>query len=262
MIKINVLSSTTHTQYENKNSHPKKDNENLQTEDRSSSTGSSESSHLSSLSQQLSDAALRAEERDSKMSRQALSAKSRALLSEITGMEYYNGRESYDQEVPDTQNPELLARAKQATAFTNGHENNPFKGMSREQLDLIAYDNSGLFTMNERRAAWQESYDQEESWRVMVVAQSKIEWDQGEFKQTNFFQSVLKHYEELPKIEQAQYPEDYVARLQYLIKMDYSFATGEAGNGQEQRQAVWDMMMINSTEGSQKLTSAWDTDLN
>jgi hypothetical protein len=260
VIEVNVFSSATNTQYES--SQRKKDSGSLQTEDLSSSTVSTKNSNLSVLSQQLSDAALRAEERDSKMSRQELSAKASALLSQITGMGYYNGRKSYDQEVPDTQDPELLARAKQATTFTNGHGSNPFANMSREQLDLIAYDDSGSFTVNERRAAWSESYDQEESWRVMVVAQSKIEWDQGKFKQTNFFKSVLKHYEELPKIEQAQYPESYATKLQYLIKMDYNFITHKAGNGQEQHQAVWDIFMANSSEGSNNLTAAWETNLN
>ncbi|HHL2501719.1 TPA: hypothetical protein ACQ301_003821 [Yersinia enterocolitica] len=257
MIKINVFSSVPNTQYANKNSDTKNNSGNLQAEDLPNSTGSATNSNLSSLAQQLSDAALRAEERDAKMSRQELTAKSNSLLNQITGMGYYNSRKSYDQEVPDTNNPERLARAKQATAFTNGAASNPFQGMSREQLDLIAYDDSGSFTINERRAAWQESYDQEESWRVMAVAQSKIEWDQGEFKQTNFFKSVLQHYEELPKIEQAQYPEDYLTRLQYLIKMDFNFVTGESGNGKEQRQTVWDMLMANSVESSKKYTSAW-----
>lgn len=260
MIKVNVFSSVPNTQSANKNGDTKNNSGNLQAEDLPNSTGSAANSNLSSLAQQLSDAALRAEERDAKMSRQELSAKSNSLLNQITGMGYYNGRQSYDQEVPDTNNPERLARAKQATAFTNGAGNNPFQGMSREQLDLIAYDDSGSFTMNERRAAWQESYNQEESWRVMAVAQSKIEWAQGEFKQTHFFKSVLQHYEELPKIEQAQYPEDYLTRLQYLIKMDFNFVTGEPGNGKEQRQTVWDMLMANSVESRQKLTSAWAAD--
>ena len=71
----------------------------------------------------------------------------------------------------------------------------------------------------------------------------------------------MQHYEELPKIEQAQYPEDYLTRLQYLIKMDFNFVTGESGNGKEQRQTVWDMLMANSIESSKKYTSAWAADI-
>lgn len=55
--------------------------------------------------------------------------------------------------VPNTDDLELLARAKQATSLVNGSGSNPFKGMSRDQLALIAYDDSGTFTVNEQRAA-------------------------------------------------------------------------------------------------------------
>ncbi|MFP3449799.1 hypothetical protein SB765_33250, partial [Pseudomonas sp. SIMBA_067] len=38
----------------------------------------------------------------------------------------------------------------------NGVDSNPFKGLVREQLSLIAHDEGGSFTINERRAAWEE----------------------------------------------------------------------------------------------------------
>jgi len=53
----------------------------------------------------------------------------------------------------------LLARAKQATQFVadvekGGHSVvNPFSGLSDRQLDAVIYDDSGTYTVNERRAA-------------------------------------------------------------------------------------------------------------
>ncbi|WP_323636766.1 hypothetical protein [Pectobacterium polaris] len=54
---------------------------------------------------------------------------------------------------------------------------NPFRGMPREQLALIAYDESGDFTVNERRAAWLESYDQEQQWKRAAIAKMDEEYN-------------------------------------------------------------------------------------
>ncbi|WES91295.1 hypothetical protein OHJ28_01255 [Dickeya fangzhongdai] len=61
-------------------------------------------------------------------------------------------------------------------------------------LALIAYyDDSNTFTVNKRRAALHESNEQESAWSHWIVAKSKQEWSQGEFKQTEFFKLVLEH---------------------------------------------------------------------
>ena len=131
----------------------------------------------------------------------------------------------------------LLARAKQATAYVNsaasrsGSEKNPFAGLSREQLSNIAYDDSGTYTINERRAASYEADIQEEAWRVKVCAQAMDEYN-GTGKLTNFFKSVLDHYKGLPAIEQAQYPNDYASDLESKINRDFNYRTQQAeGNG-------------------------------
>ncbi len=81
--------------------------------------------------------------------------------------------------------------------------------------------------MNERHAAWRESYDLEEAWREKVVAQSMAEYN-STGKLTNFFMSVLDHFKELPAIEQAQYPSDYVGDLQSKIDLDFNYLNHQA----------------------------------
>lgn len=98
-------------------------------------------STLSTLARQLSEAAERAEARDTrKVTRDTLAAE--AYLA--------NKAQS------DSEGAALLARARQATGFIDGADSNPFKGLARDQLNLIARDEGGSFTINERRAAWKE----------------------------------------------------------------------------------------------------------
>ena len=113
------------------------------------STGSTgTSSTVSNLARQLSEAAVRAETRDTSLSHKELGQKATALLNQITGDSYFANKAQHNAEVPNTDDPELLARAKQATSFVNGSGSNPFKGMSRDQQALITYDDSGTFTTN------------------------------------------------------------------------------------------------------------------
>jgi len=191
-----------------------------------SGTGGNAST-VSNLARQLSEAATRAESRDSNLEHKALGQKATALLDKITGDSYRLNEAKHDVEVPDTDDPELLARAKQATSFVNGSGSNPFKGMSRDQLALITYDEGDTFTVNERRAAYVEAFDQESAWRQKVVVQAMDEYDRSG-KLTNFFSAVLDHYESLPAIEKSQYPEDYAADLQGKIDLDSNDMTHKA----------------------------------
>ncbi|WP_248749264.1 hypothetical protein [Pseudomonas sp. MWU15-20650] len=103
---------------------------------------------VSSLARQLNDAATRAETR--------LDRASPVSMESIKGNGYFTNRAQHDAEVPDTDDPQLRARARQATGFLNGSDSNPFKGLAHDQLSLIAHDDGGTFTINERRAAWEE----------------------------------------------------------------------------------------------------------
>ncbi len=193
-----------------------------------------DTSILSSLSLQLSESAARAAARDSSLSRKELGAKATELLSKIAGDGYFANKKANDAEVPDTQDPALLARAENATQFVNGSGKNPFAGMSSDQLSLIIYDDSGSFTTNERRAAWEESFDQESAWRQKVAANAMAEYN-GTGKLTNFFAAALEHYKGLPAIEQAQYPDSYEVKLQGWIALDFNYKTHTAeGTGSAQ----------------------------
>ena len=193
----------------------------------SSSSNAGGSATVSNLAFQLSEAASRAEARDSAFSHNELGQKAVSLLNQITGDNYLPNKAQHDAEKPNTDDPARSARAKQATDFTNGSASNPFKGMSSDQLALIAYDDSGSFTVNERRAAWVESRSQEEAWRQKVCQKAMDEYNRTG-KMTNFFTEVLEHYKALPRIEQAQYPADYASDLQGKIDLDFNYMTHRA----------------------------------
>lgn len=186
---------------------------------------------ISTLASQLAASAARAQVRDSTLTRTELGAKAKSILDKIIGDSYDLNRSKNDSEVPNTKDPALLERAKQATAYTQsnnqGGVKNPFAGLSGEQLSNIAYDDSGTYTVNERRAAYLESYDREETWRVQVCAQGMAEYN-STGKMTGFFTSVLDHYKGLPAIEQAQYPASYEADLTNKIKLDFNYRTNIA----------------------------------
>ena len=187
---------------------------------------------ISTLARQLAASASRAEERDKTLTRSELGNKAKSLLSQISGDSYQANKEKHDSEVPKTNDPALLARAKQATEFVNrssnsGNDKNPFGSLSNNQLSNIIYDDSGAYTVNERRAAWSEAYDRDEAWRVKVCAQAMDEYNRTG-KMTNFFKSCLDYYNELPAIEQAQYPKDYASDLQSKIDLDFNYRTHQA----------------------------------
>ncbi|WKN22502.1 hypothetical protein [Azotobacter vinelandii] len=196
------------------------------------------SSNLSTLARQLSEAATRAEVRDASLSRKELGEKAKTILDQVVADSYTANKAKHDAEVPNTNDPELLARAKQATTYVNSRTygstdkvQSPFAGLSRDQLALIVYDESGSFTVNERHAAYLDLYEQEQVWRRQAIAQADMEY-QLTGKQTNFFAEVLKHYESLSPIEQAQYPGDYAARLQGMIDLDFNYMTHQTeGDG-------------------------------
>lgn len=214
---------------------------------------------ISTLARQLADSASRAAERDQTLSRSELADKAKSMLSQITGDAYFANKARHDSEVPKTNDPELLARAKQATEFLNdsasgGHSvKNPFAGLSPEQLTNIIYDDSGTYTVNERRAAWAEAYDQRQAWKREVVAQGQMEYN-STGKMTNFFQSVLDYYNQLPLIEQAQYPMDYAVDLQRKIDLDFNYRTHQAEGKSEDPLSLFELLLENTKQPNNQIT--------
>jgi hypothetical protein len=116
---------------------------------------------FSTLAGQLNDAAARAAKRDAVMTHAELGKYGLNRINEFLIEPPKANSFTRAMEVPNTTNPELLDRAREASAFVTqtlaGHQNakSPFEKLSREQLNHIAYDDSGIFTLNERRAAYQ-----------------------------------------------------------------------------------------------------------
>lgn len=173
---------------------------------------------VSSLSRQLSDAANRATRRDASNSRDGLATIALSTVDKLLGGSYQTNKAAHDAEVPASDDPQRLAQANQATEFSNGKSVNPFKGISRDQLALITYDDSDSFTINERRAAWLESYDQEQAWKLHIIAIMNSEYEQKGKVSSDTHKEILDHYKSLPAIEEAQLPKGYKTQLQSLIQ--------------------------------------------
>ncbi|WP_407310976.1 hypothetical protein [Pseudomonas sp. nanlin1] len=175
---------------------------------------------LSSLASRLSASALRADARESGLGHAELTNVMKALRSQIWGADYYSNREKHDAYVPDTDDLEWLARAKQASDYVKAAHNgfkdsvaNPFANLSNEQLALITYDDSGAFTLNERQAAAFETAGRESAWRTGLLARGNEEYSRtGGMK--DFYQEIIDNYWTLSPIERTQYPADYVSDLQ------------------------------------------------
>ena len=133
-------------------------------------------------------------------------------------------------QVPEPNDAASAKSAAAATAFVDRKGPNPFAGLSREQLSTISNDDSGTFTINERRAAFTQAYDEEQAWRTQVVAQAMQEYNTTG-KMTNFFKSVLGHFNTLPQLEQSQYPASYASDLDDKIKLDFNYFNHAAGDG-------------------------------
>lgn len=183
-----------------------------------SAIASNDTVKVSTLSRQLSESAARAEVRDKNTSRRELGDMARKLKDDFLGDSYNAQRAKHDSEKPKTDDSDLLARAQHATKYVDlastgdRSAKSPFAGLSAEQLTLIIYDDSGSYTVNERRAASYDANDIEQKWRVEVIARSSQE-SESNINTPQFYTDVLAHYKSLPPIEQAQYPVDYETRL-------------------------------------------------
>ncbi|CAI8721829.1 MULTISPECIES: hypothetical protein [Pseudomonas syringae group] len=174
---------------------------------------------FSTLSSQLSSSAARAQARDSSLDLKNLGALAKNISDKVAGNSYYANRKLHDAEIPDTDDPVLLERARQATSFSNGAGKNPFAGLSQDQLRLVMYGESGDFTINERSAASSENHVQQENWNRAMCKRYTDEYNETG-KSTQTLVMLLAHYNQLPPIEKAQYPANYAA----LITSDDSSA--------------------------------------
>ena len=178
---------------------------------------------LSTLARQLAESAARAETRDKTMDRRQLGVEASRIHRELIEYSWRSSENGYVVESPDTADPELLERDRQATEYegrvkhSHPQAKNPFVGLSREQLTLIVYDDKGPYTMNERNAASHAIMDIEGKWNQSLWGPKAIESAANGGRNPNFHAEILAHYKTLPLIEQAQYPDNYESRQAGLV---------------------------------------------
>ena len=140
---------------------------------------------VSELARRLSTAALQAQIRDTTFDPQALGQKAAQIIGELS-----SARGSAD--------------------------SGSFKGMPRDQLALITYDESGTFSLAERASARLETAEQEQLWRQSATTRALSEYNTTG-KMAGFFHEAQTHFNSLPVIEQTQYPSGYASDLQSKV---------------------------------------------
>ncbi|HAB01792.1 MAG TPA: hypothetical protein DCE25_02215 [Pseudomonas sp.] len=163
-----------------------------------------DSLQVSPLAKQLAAAAERAAARDSQLSRKELAALALRISIHLGGNAYISNKALYDAIVPETDDPELLARARQATDFSNGKDTNPFKDLTTEQLALISYDEAGEFTHNERYAANWELGLRASQWTAYIVEKSTSEYQRSGSREMAI-REMSDYYRSLPPIIGAEF---------------------------------------------------------
>lgn len=214
-----------------------------------SSRAQTANANVSLLARQLSESALRSSKREQELSRDELAAYAKKQINNFALDGYTFGKSRHDVEQPDTDDAEHLTRARQATEYVNQTINgsryakNPFAGLPRDQLALIAYDDSGGYTINERRAAWSESERIKSEWEKGAVTRCQLESAQTG-KVPVFLTEVLNFYRGLPKIEQVQdcYPGDYEAELLEKIRVELASPGGESNELAERGLNLYDIL--------------------
>lgn len=176
-----------------------------------------EDDYLSSLAKKLSIAAELAAQRDSRHSRKELAELAIRIIDRLGGLTYSLAKDFYDSQLPDTQDREWLERARQANDFAKGKAENPFKGFSREQLSLIVYDESGAFTVSERRAALAEKTELHNQWAQHMIEKMNVEYQQTR-RNDSGLREILDFYNSLPPIEVAEYG-NYEAQIMMQLSM-------------------------------------------
>jgi hypothetical protein len=177
---------------------------------------------ISLLGRQLADAALRATERENSLSREQLGKKGfdtkQYLYNQFEAF-MKDGKALFDADIPLSGDPEAMARASQAAGYLKGQAGNPFKGMSREQLGLIVYDESGEFTATERYAALKEAAMQDYEWRKKICEKMMDDYNRMAKFSKESYAELIAHEQSLPAIERAMSDKGYVAELRAKMLM-------------------------------------------
>lgn len=184
---------------------------------------------ISTIAGRLSKAATATSDSTQGLGHDALSSKVQKNIETVLYPFDTAHRAAAAKQVPDPADAASVKSAASATAFLDGRAENPFAGFSREQLITITNDESGTFTVNERRAAYTQAYNEEEAWREQLAAKGMSEYN-STGKMTNFFKEALSHFNELPELEQSLYPANYASDLQAKVKLDFNYFNHSAGD--------------------------------
>ena len=130
------------------------------------------------------------------MDRNALKKRGIELLDQLS----ISGSKKANAEVPNSDDPVRLARAKQATAFICGlhgsnfesHAKNPFAGLSSDDLSKIIYDDSGAYTINERSAALSEQQKQRYNYWAPIINEA---FSSGDYRK--LYRSAIEYHDKL-----------------------------------------------------------------
>jgi hypothetical protein len=181
---------------------------------------------FSTLASQLNESTARAAKREAQMTHDDLGKYGVGRVNEFLQESKTANSFTRAMEVPNTKDPELLDRARKASEFVSRtlagdkHATSPFDNLSREQLNVVVYDDSGMFTQNERRAAWHVVQKMDDAWQKVAIPNGTLEQVRTG-KASKFYREALSYYQSLPAIEKAVgYPKDTEAVLRDRIKND------------------------------------------
>jgi hypothetical protein len=128
------------------------------------------------------------------------------------------GTKKANEEVPDSDDPQRLARAKQATEFClrrSDIQKNPFLNFPREELTKIIYDDSGTYTVNERSAAHSEQCRQDYNYWNPIIEDAFMSRDYRKH-----YRAAIEFYDKLSPIEKSFAPVGYRENVVNWLKKE------------------------------------------
>jgi hypothetical protein len=182
---------------------------------------------MSTLGKTLADAVQRAEERDNGMSQRELRALAERIDHKVFEGNWRIGWETLAAQKPKDADEARIELSRNVTDFMKQfnavagrgptiRNANPFYGVDMAALSAIQYDDSGAFTVNERRAALIEWNRQDYAKGLEVCARVTAAMSRNE-PLGPIYKDLLDYYSMLPPIERSVLPEGYVDRLRSLV---------------------------------------------
>jgi hypothetical protein len=203
---------------------------------------------FSPLASQLNESTARAAKREAQMSHAELGKYGKARVDEFLQETPKANSFTRAMEVPNTRDPELLDRARKASEFVSRtiagdkHAKSPFENLSREQLNVIVYDDSGMFTQNERRAAWHGVQKMDDAWHKTTLSDGVLEQIRTG-KASKFYREALSYYKSLPAIEKAvSYPKNTEALINARLKNDATLPGTSNRQAPDRKLTLYDVL--------------------